>query len=83
MGLFFALIFLVDIGLVVIAVIKDNDLYVAYAILISCLQFYLYEKLKMSRLFFNMRVDTTRDDEVIPEKVSTHSQVKYYNINLN
>ena len=80
-GLCFALFAILNISLVIIAVIKNDDLYVAYAILLSCAQFYLYEKLKLGRIFFESDVqDAPRiSDCNKAEKKGT----EYYRINSN
>ena len=80
-GLSFALLFVFNICLVITAIIKSDDLYVAYAILLSCAQFYFYEKFKVSRIFFEC-------DTHEPAHTENHAHVdkkgiKYYEVNLN
>lgn len=80
-GLIFALLFISNISLVVIAVINSNDLYAAYAILLSCAQFYLYRKFKILRIFFECDVHQ-------PVQASNYGRadkksIKRYEINLN
>ena len=80
-GLYFALLFVFNIALVTIAVFENNDIYVAYAILISSLQFYVYEKWKLSRFLFAAEVQTVEHTEVF-----THTDeggIKQYDSNLN
>ncbi len=77
--LIFTLLFIFNVCLVVIAVIKNDDLYIAYAILLSCAQFYLYEKFKSSRIFFTCDThEFAHTDEYAHGK-----RMKYYDINLN
>lgn len=78
-GLIFILLFIFNISLVVTAVLKNDDLYIAYAILISCVQFYLYHKFKISGFFFecdlNGSAQTIKHDD---EKGG-----RYYDVNPN
>jgi 4-amino-4-deoxy-L-arabinose transferase-like glycosyltransferase len=80
-GLIFALLFIFNISLVLIAVIKNDDLYIAYAILLSCGQFYLYEKFKLYRILF-----ACNSDEFAHTDNHAHTdgkRMKHYDINLN
>ncbi len=80
-GLFLVIIFLFDIGLVVVAIIKNNDLYVAYAILVSCLQLYVYEKLKLSRFVFDRKLVEICD--IKSAEPPGHQNSIHCKINLN
>jgi hypothetical protein len=80
-GLSFVLLFIFNISLVVIGVIKGDDLYVAYAILLSCAQFYLYEKLKISRMFFESHVSDLVNTERYSRVDERH--MRQYDIHLN
>jgi hypothetical protein len=80
-GLSFAILFVFNICLVITAVIKSDDLYVAYAILVSCAQFYLYEKLKISRIFFESDVSDLAHTEGYSRVDERH--MRHYDINLN
>jgi len=80
-GLFFSLVFIFNISLVVIAVIKNNDLYLAYAILLSCAQFYIYERFKISRIFFES--DMHGNAQTVKYRDTEKRDLKYYDINAN
>ena len=80
-GLSFVLLFIFNISLVITAVVTSNDLYVAYAILLSCSQFYLYEKLKISRVFFESDVSDLAHTEGYSRVDERH--IRHYDINLN
>lgn len=80
-GLCFALLFVFNIALVIIAVIKNDDLYVAYAIFLSSAQFYLYEKFKISRIFFESEVNDLSHTEGYSRVDERH--MRHYDINLN
>jgi hypothetical protein len=75
------LLFIFTITLVIIAVIKNDDLYVAYAILLSCVQFYLYKRFNISRIFFEGNVH----EPVQPIKCRHIDKkgIRYHEINLN
>ncbi len=80
-GLYFALLFIFNITLVTIAVVKNDDLYVAYAILLSCSQFYIYQKCRMWRIFFAYDChDDTPEYHCGDEKEKFD---RYYQINPN
>ena len=80
-GLYFALLFVFNIGLVAIAVIKNDDLYVAYAIVLSCVQFYLYERFRISRIFFEGDVHDTA--QTVKYGRQEKKAASYYDINPN
>lgn len=81
-GLYFALLFILNVTLVTIAVIKSDDLYVAYAILLSSAQFYIYEKFKISRIFFEC--DTHHDYGETQEYTQVdETGIRHYDIHLN
>jgi hypothetical protein len=77
----FALLFVFNISLVTIAVIKNDDLYVAYAIVLSCVQFYLYERFKVSRIFFEGDMHDTAQTE--KHGHADKKAINYYDINPN
>lgn len=80
-GLIFTLLLMFNIGLIVIAVIKNDDLYVAYAILLSCVQFYFYERFKISRIFFES--DVRESVQTIKYCDADKKDIRYHEINLN
>jgi hypothetical protein len=80
-GLSFALLFIFNICLIITAVIKSDDLYVAYAILLSCAQFYLYEKFKMYRILFEC--DTHEYARSVKYRNADETAIKHYEINPN
>ena len=80
-GLIFTLLFILNVSLVVIAVVKNNDLYVAYAILLSCAQFYLYDRFKISRIFFES--DVHESAQTVKYDREGKKNIKYHEINLN
>jgi|GEM_PF-2741028 len=80
-GLFFALLFIFNVSLVIIAVIKNDDIYVAYAILLSCFQFYIYHKSSLSKTFF--KADKTEPMQTIQYQRADKPQPKYHEIYPN
>nr|WP_294790276.1 hypothetical protein [uncultured Mucilaginibacter sp.] len=78
-GLIFILLFIFNVSLVVIAVLKNDDLYIAYAILMSYVQFYLYHKFKISRFFFECDVDGSSQTIKHPDEKGG----RYYDVNPN
>lgn len=80
-GLIFTLFFVLNISLVIIAVLKNDDLYIAYAILLSCAQFYLYEKFKSTRILNGS--DTDESNCNTPYNNVDATGIQRYNINLN
>ncbi|MGY3212629.1 hypothetical protein [Mucilaginibacter sp. HD30] len=80
-GLIFSLLFMFNVSLVVLAVIKNDDLNMAYAILLSCAQFYLYERFNISRIFFES--DIVEHPKTVKNRRGQKTNLKYYDINPN
>lgn len=80
-GFFLTSIFVFNITLLVIAVIKNDDLYVAYAIVLSCLQFYIYKKFKIPGIFFESDVHDTA--QTVKYGHQDKKTINYYDINPN
>ncbi|MFD0750269.1 hypothetical protein ACFQZS_08965 [Mucilaginibacter calamicampi] len=80
-GLYLALLFIFNISLVAIAVIKNDDIYVAYAILISCFQFYICHKSRVFRILFS--VDTPESQRPMQPRDAHKKEPKYHEIHLN
>lgn len=80
-GLIFTLLFIFNLSLVVIAVVKNDDLYVGYAILLSCVQFYLYERFKISRIFFEGDMHDLA--QTVKHEHVDKKALNYYDINPN